>query len=114
MAPDLALIDAAIQKTTKAAGHDRTTRHDALSDQALTAIDAVLAAHERPAAPDPILVLPDDEVSAPFAAEWSDPPGLVGPMTAPKPATIKTLETPGSLERLRDRLRCDSLSGDRG
>ncbi len=114
MALDLRLIDAAIQKTTKAAGHDRTTRHDALSDQALTAIDAVLAAHERPAAPDPILVLPDDEVSAPFAAEWSNPPGLAGPTTTAGPAASETLEILESLERLRDRLRCESLSGDRG
>ena len=111
MALDLRLIDAAIQRTTKAAGNDRTTRHDALSAQALTAIDAVLAAHERPAAPDPILVLPDDEVSAPFAAGWSDPPGLAGPTTTAGPAAIETLETIDSLERLRDRLRCD---GDRG
>ncbi len=46
---------------------------------------AFLAAHERPAAPDPILVLPDDEVSAPFAAEWSNPPGLAGPTTTAGP-----------------------------
>ena len=113
MALDLRLIDAAIQRTTRAVSDDRTNRHDALSDQALTAIDAVLAAHEQPVAPDPILALPDDEVSAPFAAEWSDPPGLAGPITTAGAAAGETLEILESLERLRNRLCRDSLSEDR-